>query len=87
MGYSFLIASAQCDANFLKLKLGNYRPVILMSVPGKLVESVIKVGITKHIKEQGLERKKKTTQILEREIMLPPFWNSLKKVYKLCGLG
>ncbi|XP_061469435.1 uncharacterized protein LOC133378834 isoform X1 [Rhineura floridana] len=33
---------------------GNYRPVSLTSVPGKLVESIIKARLTKHIEEQAL---------------------------------
>ena len=35
---------------------GNYRPVSLMSVPGKMVESLIQDKILKHIEEQALLR-------------------------------
>ncbi|MBZ4217672.1 hypothetical protein, partial [Klebsiella aerogenes] len=35
---------------------GNYRPVSLTSVPGKMVESLIQEKIFKHIKEQTLLR-------------------------------
>ncbi|CAM4545379.1 unnamed protein product [Caretta caretta] len=36
---------------------GNYRPVSLMSVPGKLVETIVKNKIVRHIEEHKLFRK------------------------------
>ncbi|CAM5145241.1 unnamed protein product [Eretmochelys imbricata] len=36
---------------------GNYRPVSLMSVPGKLVETIVKNKIVRHIEEHKLLRK------------------------------
>lgn len=73
-----------CDANFEKDSRGalrNSRPVILMPLPGKLIQSIMKIRISGHLDKKGLFEKNQQGFCEEKFCLMSKFFEGLNKKY------